>query len=445
MARLRTSKQRTRDPSKASAFIIPFDAGVHSYIDHEDGHPRLAAPHGRYVSRYLRQNCQGSTKKLWWKNNGHDHFLIFSITSYQMVGMMVKELFMFVCQNCTTIVIETSPTGTAPPGRTRKMFYAAPYPSSFHYWEGIKKLPWDPPAPEGTGDHRDILSLFIGSIKTSQAASRELRKKLFEQCQAEGAPSCEWRKAAHACNGVVNASDAMLLFRRARYCPAPSGDSLTRKSLFDSLVSGCVPVIFSRASLTQYKWFLSQQDVDEVAVYIPMSKINSDGANFIQILKAIPPEELARKQAAVRRIAPSLQYSIVPDRVDEGRGQVWSPPFRDAADVVIEHVLDRRTIEPVEGYSDEQLKRLNLEQKLLSQTHEDYAAMRTSEKTVVDTAKAQKTQAELEKEFLDRAVTKVSRVCDTDNVNSWGPQGDSADAAGSKTKKKKQKQKQKQT
>ena len=49
MARLRTSTRRTRDPSKAVAFILPFDAGVHSYIDHEDGHPRLAAPHGRYV------------------------------------------------------------------------------------------------------------------------------------------------------------------------------------------------------------------------------------------------------------------------------------------------------------------------------------------------------------------------------------------------------------
>ena len=49
IARLRASNRRTRDPSKAVAFIIPFDAGVHSYIDHEDGRPRLAAPHGRYV------------------------------------------------------------------------------------------------------------------------------------------------------------------------------------------------------------------------------------------------------------------------------------------------------------------------------------------------------------------------------------------------------------
>ena len=49
-----------------------------------------------------------------------------------------------------------------------------------------------------------------------------------------------------------------------------------------------------------------------MAVYIPMSKINDEGANFITILKAIPPEELLRKQEAVRRIGKvSFGFSII--------------------------------------------------------------------------------------------------------------------------------------
>ena len=137
-------------------------------------------------------------------------------------------------------------TGTAPPGRTRKHWFAAPYPSSFHYHEGIKELPWDlpgsqPPAYSGSrlllttserddsknseissnnssrtfsklvvadsdlvsvSEHRallpstnsdsgdasldksrtrDILSLFIGSVKTAQASSRALRTALYNQ------------------------------------------------------------------------------------------------------------------------------------------------------------------------------------------------------------------------------------------------------------------------
>ena len=53
----------------------------------------------------------------------------------------------------------------------------------------------------------------------------------------------------------------MLLFQRAQYCPAPPGDSVTRKSLFDSLVSGCVPVLFAKASLRQYLWFFTENEV----------------------------------------------------------------------------------------------------------------------------------------------------------------------------------------
>jgi hypothetical protein len=67
--------------------------------------------------------------------------------------------------------------------------------------------------------------------------------------------------------------------------------------------------------------------------------------------------------------APSLQFSIVPDNLIEGQ-HIWRPPYRDAADVIIEKILDRKTIEPIEGYTYEQLKQLNLEQKMLFETSE---------------------------------------------------------------------------
>ncbi len=111
MSRLRVSEYRTRDPTVATSFIIPFDLGVHSYIDHLNGKPRLASPHGWAAGYFLINGSKD--KKLWWKNHGHDHFIIFSITAYQMVGIGVKVFFMQICQNCSTITIETSPTRTA--------------------------------------------------------------------------------------------------------------------------------------------------------------------------------------------------------------------------------------------------------------------------------------------------------------------------------------------
>jgi len=216
-----------------------------------------------------------------------------------MVGMMVKEFFMFICQNCTVITIETSPTKTAIPGRTRKAWYAAPYPSSFHWYEGIQTLPWKLPDSKDHSKYplRDILVLFIGSKKPSQPNSRALRQTLFSQCKTED--RCIWHETAHACNGVVNATNTMLLFRRAQYCPAPAGDSITRKSIFDALVAGCVPVIFSRATISQYSWHVSDKDIEDISVYIPMNDINEGGANFIEVLKSISPEELRKKQEVI--------------------------------------------------------------------------------------------------------------------------------------------------
>jgi hypothetical protein len=128
--------------------------------------------------------------------HGHNHFVFFSITVYQMVGIGVKVFFMEKCQNCTAITIETSPTYTAISGRSRKYWFAAPYPSSFHWWEGIKTLPWE----ASSASQRDILALFIGSVKTSSPSSNAFRKNLYAHCKSDS--RCQWHQTAHACNGV---------------------------------------------------------------------------------------------------------------------------------------------------------------------------------------------------------------------------------------------------
>jgi hypothetical protein len=170
----------------------------------------------------LHALCKASSKdkQVFWKNHGHDHFVFLGITAYQMVGIGVKTFFMQICQNCTTVTIETSPTKTAIKGRTRKHWYAAPYPSSFHWHEHIKRLPW-----EEDGE-RHLTALFIGSLKTSQPNSNRLRQMLFSQCVE---PQCKWVRTAHSCTGVIDMTDAMLLLRKSIFCPAPTGDSITRK------------------------------------------------------------------------------------------------------------------------------------------------------------------------------------------------------------------------
>ena len=371
MARLRTSEHRTMDPKAATSFIVPFDLGVHSYIDHMNGFPRLASPHGWMTQALLKEKSKD--KDVFWKNRGHDHFVFLSITAYQMVGIGVKTFFMQICQNCTTISIETSPTRTAIKGRTRKYWYAAPYPSSFHWHENIKDLPW---ASEGAGgESRHLLALFIGSLRTSQPNSNNLRKYLHTQCMADSA--CEWHTTRHACTGVLNATSTMLQLKKSVFCPAPTGDSVTRKSIFDSLVAGCIPVVFSRASIGQYIWHFTEEQMEQISVYIPMQAINVDNVNFLDVLRNISVEEITKKQKLIRELAPSLQYSIVPERVGNGSdGRFWRPPFRDAQEVIIERILDRKTVDPISGFTDEQILEQLEKQNYIMSTSDDYAALR---------------------------------------------------------------------
>ena len=192
---------------------------------------------------------------------------------------------------------------------------------------------------------------------------------------------CQWHETAHACNGVVNSTSVMLLFRQSIFCPAPAGDSITRKSIFDALVAGCIPVLFSRASLSQYSWHVPEEKLKSVSVYIPMTEISENNRNFIDILKAIPADDVLRMQKNIETMGPSLQYSVIPSstaRNDLNRqGAVWSPPFSDAASVIIEKIVDRGTVSPIEGYSNEALLDQHHKQKEIMEYHEDFAALRS--------------------------------------------------------------------
>ncbi|CAK9250377.1 unnamed protein product [Sphagnum jensenii] len=206
-------------------------------------------------------------------------------------------------------------------GRSRKYWYATPYPSSYHWHEDIKTLPW----LRRPLDERPLLALIIGSVKTSQANSNRLRKLLYTQCVDNGNSVCQWHVTAHSCSGV-----------------------------------------------------------DEVSVYIPMRVINEEGANFIDILRKMPDSELQKKQMAIERLAPSLQYSVVPARVGRGDdGRTWRPPHPDATDIIISRLLDPHTIEPLSGFTDEEILEQVAEQNRIMEEHEDYAALRPSNVSTV--------------------------------------------------------------
>lgn len=425
MARLRASPFRTLDPALATSFIIPFDLGVHSYIDHLNGRQRVASPHGWRVIEWLKESIAKFGEGVVWKNRGHDHFVLFSITSYQIIGIGAKVFMTQICQNCSVLTIETTPTLTSRKyyaNKSRKWWYAVPYPSSFHWHEGIKTLPWQQPRPL-EASNRPYLSIFIGSVDTSTPRSNIIRRTVKKDCLKEPGV-CLWFDTQHACSGVLNQTDGMLLYRKTTFCLTPTGDSLTRKSLFDSFLAGCIPVVFAKATITQYLWHIPPEVVDQVSVYIPAQPVIDGQVNFLDVLRNISRSQIAAMQKKIEELAPSLQYSVVPpgyganeeearrfyllDRrgvtnfigkgkgggkrekrpavnkvSNEGdevsgfvyRGKTWSPPLRDAVDVIVERVLNRSTVQPMEGFTKDQAEHFAAMRDEISAEDPDYSGM----------------------------------------------------------------------
>jgi len=189
----------------------------------------------------------------------------------------------------------------------------------------------------------------------------------------------------------VEAVEPMRLFKRAKFCLTPPGDSVTRKSLFDALISGCVPVIFARATISQYVWFFSEQEIEDVAVYIPVSSVLTGQVNVMLLLSSIPDQEVLKKQKAIERIAPRLQYSVVPRRISQrinisatvGKSSTysmdpvmaWEPPVMDAVDVLVERMLDPKTIEPRGGFTVDQRRAQKCFQNDLISYHPEYGGL----------------------------------------------------------------------
>jgi hypothetical protein len=61
--------------------------------------------------------------------------------------------------------------------------------------------------------------------------------------------------------------------------------------------------------------------------------------------------------------------------VDPQRGDVWDSPIRDAADIAMERILDRRTVEPIGGYTALELSLQKCLQNDIMQNHADYAGL----------------------------------------------------------------------
>ncbi|KAF5202083.1 Xyloglucan galactosyltransferase katamari1-like protein [Thalictrum thalictroides] len=222
-------------------------------------------------------------------------------------------------KNMSMLLIESSPYHSNE--------VAIPYPTYFHPSTDDDVLQWQEKMRRQKKRH---LFSFAGAPRPQSLKS--IRGRIIQQCQASSSKCklLECRKSSK--NVCHDPSSVMKLFQDSVFCLQPPGDSFTRRSAFDSILAGCIPVFFHPASAyTQYIWYLPQH-YTKYSVFIPEDRIRNGTANIEQILARIPEKEVSAMRKEVIKLIPKVIYADPKLRLET---------LEDAFDFAVKGIIQR--------------------------------------------------------------------------------------------------------
>lgn len=197
-------------------------------------------------------------------------------------------------------VVASTPEGAK---RHYTALYAAGSRDSTCVWCGPCAVPWNKTAttshtcPRGCSNLRPRLELELSHL-TDVLYLNGVNKAWWLQA---GTGSVEKPSVFHAA------------MRNATFCIQPGGDTLTRKAFYESIMLGCIPVVFREDNA-----FLQQLAFSEVVpyrdlwVFIPEADIlfaQREGDTIMPLLHAIAPQTVRRKQQLMRTWASALTFA----------------------------------------------------------------------------------------------------------------------------------------
>ncbi|MCI01062.1 xyloglucan galactosyltransferase KATAMARI-like protein, partial [Trifolium medium] len=113
----------------------------------------------------------------------------------------------------------------------------------------------------------------------------------------------------------------------SNFCLQAPGDSFTRRSTFDTIVAGCIPVFFSvHKAYSQYGWYLPEEK-NMYSVYIEEGGVNNKRNMIEEVLMGISSEVVEKMREVVIGLIPKISY-VHPNVSNVG--------FSDAVDVALQ-------------------------------------------------------------------------------------------------------------
>ena len=189
------------------------------------------------------------------------------------------------------------------------VLFGVPFPSFVQLDARAQGAPWAVPR------ERTTLAALICGVHGPEQTVR-LRKKLLQLCGGtSGESSCTAVRFDDNGKGKLRAETLSAelitaqLYWNATFCLQPTGDAVSRKGVIDSLLLGCIPVLFHQGQAEQWPWHMGAW-VADASVQIDGEAVSSGDLNPLTVLAAIPAELVSKMQATIASHAHTLQYSV---------------------------------------------------------------------------------------------------------------------------------------
>ncbi|KAL8170161.1 hypothetical protein V2J09_021965 [Rumex salicifolius] len=327
----------TNDSSMAAAVFVPFYAGfdIARYLWGYNISVRDAAS---------LDLVDWLTKRPEWKAmGGRDHFLVAGRITWDFRRLSETEtdwgnklLFLPAARNMSMLVVESSPWNAND--------FGIPYPTYFHPAKDADVVRWQD-RMRRLDDRRKWLFSFAGAPRPGDPKS--IRGQLMEQCRRSSV--CRLLECGLGESKCHSPSSVMQMFQRSVFCLQPQGDSYTRRSAFDSMLAGCIPVFFHPGSAyTQYTWHLPR-NYTSYSVFIPEDDIRKRNVSVEERLLGIPADEVRRMRENVISLIPGLVYADPRSKLET---------LNDAFDVAVQAIVNKVTKlrkDIAEGRSDDSI------------------------------------------------------------------------------------------
>ncbi|KAJ4828872.1 putative xyloglucan galactosyltransferase gt19 [Turnera subulata] len=340
----------TQDPHQANAIFLPYYAAIDSirYLYGPDVNNSME--HGLDLYEYLQENDHH--EKIWSRNNGVDHFLIMSRPAWDFSqavdvdppvwGTSFLELPEFF--NVTALTVE----GRSWPWQEQ----AVPYLTSFHPPSLQLLESW---IRRVRNSRRTTFVLFAGGGGVGNTPN--IRRSIRNECENVTAHNSSSSDAFVSgeegysfyysnmkvcdvvdCSNGICEHDPIRYMRpmlQATFCLQPPGDTPTRRSTFDGIIAGCIPVFFEdQGAKSQYGWHLPEEMYREFSVFIPKEDVVYKGVKILDVLREIPGSEVRRMRERLIELMPRVVYR-------KHGSTLGLRSKKDAFDIAVEGVLQR--------------------------------------------------------------------------------------------------------